>query len=87
MSDPIPFKRIAGGANGKAHGGTKPTLTITLEGAGVVSVSGPIMDRTLAYGMLACAKDAIYDFHRKRSEGGTEIVQGTPEDVPPPPKG
>ena len=86
MSDPIPFKRISGGQNGSAAAGKKPTLTISLEGPGAVSVSGPIMDRTLAYGMLECAKDAIYDFHRKRSEGGTEIVTGTPEDLPPAPK-
>ncbi len=29
---------------------------------GSVSVSGPIEDKTLAYGLLECAKDAIRDF-------------------------
>lgn len=43
------------------------TLTITLNLTnGQVSVSGPIDNKTMAYGMLAAAKDAIYDYGKQQ---------------------
>lgn len=35
------------------------TLTITLDQAGAVSVTGPIENRLLCYGLLALARDII----------------------------
>lgn len=43
------------------------TLTITLNMQnGQVSVSGPIDNKTMAYGMLGAAKDAIYDYGKQQ---------------------
>lgn len=43
------------------------TLTITLNlQNGQVSVSGPIDNKMMAYGMLAAAKDAIYDYGKQQ---------------------
>lgn len=36
-------------------------LTITMDDNGNVQVQGPINNRSLAYGMLGAARDAIYD--------------------------
>ena len=33
-----------------------------------VRVDGPIADKILSYGMLASAKDAIYEFHQQQGQ-------------------
>lgn len=53
------------------------TLTITLNlQNGQVSVSGPIDNKTMAYGMLAAAKDAIYDYG-KQQENRVQLAAPT----------
>lgn len=53
------------------------TLTITLNlQNGQVGVSGPIDNRTMAYGMLAAAKDAIYEYGKQKEN----LVQPAPAD-------
>jgi hypothetical protein len=53
-------------------------LTITLKPTtGQVSVSGPIDNKTMAYGMLATAKDAIYDYGKQQQN---RIIQPAPID-------
>jgi hypothetical protein len=44
------------------------TLTITLNlQNGQVSVSGPLDNKTMAYGMLGAAHDAIYDYGKQQA--------------------
>jgi hypothetical protein len=51
------------------------TLTITMNMQnGQVSVSGPIDNKLMAYGMLASAKDAIYDYGKQQER----LVQPAP---------
>ena len=45
-------------------------LIITAVG-GKVSVTGPIQNKALCYGLLECAKDAIRDFQVQAAQGGT----------------
>lgn len=53
------------------------TLTITLNlQTGQVGVSGPIDNKMMAYGMLAAAKDAIYDFG-KQQQNRVQIADAT----------
>ena len=50
------------------------TLTITLNlQNGSVSVSGPIDNKTMAYGMLGAAYDAIYDYG-KQAENRVQLA-------------
>lgn len=57
---------------------TEVTLTITLNlQNGQVGVSGPIDNRTMAYGMLEAARDAIYDYGKQQEN---RIVQPAPQD-------
>lgn len=54
------------------------TLTITLNlQNGQVSVSGPIDNKMMAYGMLGAAKDAIYDYAEQQKN---RLVQPAPAD-------
>lgn len=75
-----PILRLQG--NGKRHP-DKPTLTIVLEGPNAVSVSGPLKDRIISYGMLDLARDLISDMHRKKQDGGAGVEAATPDQVPP----
>lgn len=42
------------------------TITLNLQN-GQVSVSGPIDNKMMSYGMLAAAKDAIYDYGKEKA--------------------
>lgn len=52
-------------------------LAITLDAAGRVSVNGPIENELLAYGMLAMAKKAIYDYNKIKEKRIVELPPGT----------
>lgn len=49
-------------------------LIIRLDDQGQVSVTGAIGDQLRAYGLLACAKDVIADYHRAQQ---ARLVQPT----------
>lgn len=42
---------------------------------GAVQVTGPIQNRTLAYGMLEMAKEAVYDF-KEKNKSQIQIPKG-----------
>lgn len=46
----------------------KAQLIITLEQTGKISISGPINDKILAYGLLEAARDAIKEFGDQQSK-------------------
>lgn len=46
----------------------KAQLTITLDQTGKISVSGPIDNKLLAYGLLEAARDAIKEFGDQQSK-------------------
>jgi hypothetical protein len=58
--------------------GQKVQLLIERNEAGQISVSGPITDKMLCYGLLECAHDAIKDFTDKAQQ---KIVAPTNGDV------
>jgi len=49
-------------------------ITIVMDDAGMIHVSGQIDNKVAAYGMLAAAKDAIHDYIKKKQEGGGIIT-------------
>jgi len=54
-------------------------LTITYDPTNrQIGVSGPIEEKTLCYGMLESAKDAIRD-HCAKSQGGIILASAAPE--------
>jgi hypothetical protein len=53
-----------------------PPLTIQVQPNGGVSVSGPIQDKLLCYGMLECARDAIREHAEKAANG--KIIAASP---------
>lgn len=54
-------------------------ITLNLQN-GQVSVSGPIDNKMMAYGMLAAAKDAIYDFGKQQEN---RVQLASPAQLPP----
>lgn len=42
-------------------------LIISLMPDGQILINGPIKNKTLCYGLLECAKDAIRDFNKQES--------------------
>ncbi len=52
----------------------KVTMTIELEGTGQVSVSGPLENKILCYGLLEMARQSVYESDpAKRVQPATEI--------------
>jgi hypothetical protein len=57
---------------------TQAQLVVTIDEAGKISVTGPINDPILAYGMLECARDAIKDFNDQQAK---RIIPGSPHEL------
>lgn len=58
---------------------TPVQLLIERDERGKVSISGPINDKALCYGLLECARDAIKDFIDKQAQ--QQITLAKPGDV------
>lgn len=57
------------------------TLTVVLvEGGGGVSVTGPIHNKILCYGMLEAAKEAIMEHQRREQDRRIQLA--SPADLP-----
>lgn len=51
-------------------------LLITLTSTGQIQIQGPIQDKTLCYGLMESAKDAIREHHAEQAKaGGLTIVR------------
>ena len=53
-------------------------LILTMDDQGKFNVSGPIKDKTLSYGMLGLAHDAIHDYHVAQAQ---QVQPATPADL------
>jgi hypothetical protein len=59
----------------------KVELVIAMDDRGQVTVTGPIDQKLLCYGLLACARDAIADHHAVLAQ---RLVQPASGSLPPP---
>lgn len=59
---------------------TETTLTITLTGAGTITVSGPIDNGLISYGMLELGRQAIQNNIASKA---TRVQVAAPGDLPP----
>jgi hypothetical protein len=58
----------------------KIQLLIERNEQGQISISGPIADKMLCYGLLECARDAIVAFNAKAAQ--SQIALARPGDIP-----
>ena len=56
-------------------GNNTTKLTITMSPNGAVSVTGPIDNGLICYGLLEVAKDVVRDHIKKKAESGIVPVQ------------
>jgi hypothetical protein len=54
----------------------RATLTITLEDSGQVTVSGPLNDKVLMYGLLGAARDVVVEYSVHKAENKVQLATG-----------
>jgi len=53
-------------------------LTIRADDHGQITVSGPIDNKALAYGLLAVAQDVVRDFHQQQAQKMARVQLAQP---------